>query len=60
MPLSAYLERDTSETHSDVNLALSVVKQKLCQHFVRITIVGIERKEKPECSSPYRNHEGVN
>ncbi len=40
MPLSVYISRDTSETHEDVNLALTSLEQKLCKHFVRITIVG--------------------
>lgn len=32
MHLSAYLSRDTSETHEDVNLALTPLEQKLCKH----------------------------
>ncbi|XP_065818677.1 uncharacterized protein [Labrus bergylta] len=47
MPLSVYLSRDQSETHEDVNLALTELEQKLCKHFVRITIVGKRGRKVP-------------
>ena len=47
MPLSVYLSKGTSETHEDVNLALTALEQKLCKHFVRITIVGKRGRKVP-------------
>ncbi|XP_030018187.1 uncharacterized protein LOC115438607 isoform X4 [Sphaeramia orbicularis] len=38
MLLSAFLSKDTSDTHGDVSLALTPLEQKLCKHFVRVTI----------------------
>lgn len=52
MPLSVYLERDTSQTHDDVNLALSLVEQKLCKHFTRITIAGKRGRKVPVLLTP--------
>lgn len=52
MPLSVYLNRDTPETHDDVNLALTVLEQKLCKHFVRITIVGKRGRKVPVLLTP--------
>lgn len=40
MPLSAFLSRDTSDPHEDVDWALSEVEKKLCRHFSRIVIRG--------------------
>ncbi|XP_076593889.1 uncharacterized protein LOC143324953 [Chaetodon auriga] len=52
MPLSVYLSRDLSETHEDVNLALTELEQKLCRHFVRITIVGKRGRKVPVLLTP--------
>ncbi|XP_067357520.1 uncharacterized protein [Channa argus] len=52
MPLSVYLSRDTSETHEDVNLALTALEQKLCKHFIRITIVGKRGRKVPVLLTP--------
>lgn len=51
-PLSAYLSLDTSETHSDVNLALTPLEQKLCKHFVRLTIIGKRGRKVPLLLTP--------
>ncbi|XP_030018186.1 uncharacterized protein LOC115438607 isoform X3 [Sphaeramia orbicularis] len=40
MPLSAFLSRDSTEPHEDVDWALSEVEKKLCRHFSRIIIRG--------------------
>ncbi|XP_070401964.1 uncharacterized protein [Nothobranchius furzeri] len=52
MPLSVYLSKDASETHEDVNLALTALEQKLCSYFVRITIVGKRGRKVPVLLSP--------
>lgn len=52
MHLSVYLSKDTSETHEDVNLALTALEQKLCKYFVRITIVGKRGRKVPVLLSP--------
>lgn len=52
MPLAAYLTRDTSETHEDINLALTELEQKLCKHFARITIVGKRGRKVPVLLTP--------
>ncbi|XP_041841745.1 uncharacterized protein LOC121654512 isoform X2 [Melanotaenia boesemani] len=52
MPLTFYLSKDTSETHEDVNLALTALEQKLCQHFVRMTIVGKRGRKVPVLITP--------
>lgn len=44
MLLSSYLSKDTSETHGDVSLALTPLEQKLCKHFVRITLLAREEE----------------
>ncbi|XP_074540059.1 uncharacterized protein LOC141806728 isoform X2 [Halichoeres trimaculatus] len=40
MPLSAFLTRDSTDPHEDVDWALSEVEKKLCRHFSRIVIRG--------------------
>lgn len=40
MPLSAFLSRDTSDHHQDLDWALSEVEKKLCRHFSRIVTRG--------------------
>nr|XP_043873420.1 uncharacterized protein LOC122762290 isoform X5 [Solea senegalensis] len=52
MLLSAYLSKDTSDTHGDVSLALTPLEQKLCKHFVRITIVGKRGRKVPVLLTP--------
>lgn len=52
MSVSAYLSKDLSETHEDVNLALTELEQKLCKHFVRITIVGKRGRKVPVLLTP--------
>ncbi|XP_034565550.1 uncharacterized protein LOC117831136 isoform X1 [Notolabrus celidotus] len=52
MLLSGYLSKDTSETHDDVSLALTPLEQKLCKHFVRITIVGKRGRKVPVLLTP--------
>ncbi|XP_062270957.1 uncharacterized protein LOC133976775 [Scomber scombrus] len=52
MPLSVYMSRDLSETHEDINLALTELEQKLCKHFVRITIVGKRGRKVPVLLTP--------
>ncbi|XP_048032130.1 uncharacterized protein LOC125267237 isoform X1 [Megalobrama amblycephala] len=52
MPLSVYLSKDTSETHEDVNLALTALEQKLCKHFVRVAIVGKRGRKVPVLLTP--------
>ncbi len=52
MPLSVYLSKDTTETHEDVNLALTALEQKLCRHFVRVAIVGKRGRKVPVLLTP--------
>lgn len=52
MQLSAYLNKDASETHDDVNLALTQLEQKLCKHFVRVAIVGKRGRKVPVLLTP--------
>ncbi|XP_054483191.1 uncharacterized protein LOC129116215 [Anoplopoma fimbria] len=40
MPLSAFLSRDKSDHHQDLDWALSEVEKRLCKHFTRIVIRG--------------------
>ncbi|XP_058469013.1 uncharacterized protein LOC131443414 isoform X1 [Solea solea] len=40
MPLSAFLSRDKSAPHQDLDWALSEVEKTLCRHFTRIVIRG--------------------
>uniref|UniRef100_A0A1A8FTH6 Si:ch73-211l13.2 n=3 Tax=Nothobranchius korthausae TaxID=1143690 RepID=A0A1A8FTH6_9TELE len=40
MPLSAFLSRDTSDPHEDIDWALSEVEKKLCRYFSRIVTRG--------------------
>lgn len=40
MPLSGFLSKDAAETHQDSNLALTTLEEKLCKHFLQLTIVG--------------------
>ncbi|XP_047659930.1 uncharacterized protein LOC125139582 isoform X1 [Tachysurus fulvidraco] len=52
MPLSAFLTRDTSDPHADVDWALSEVEKKLCRHFSRIVIRGKRRRPVPVLLTP--------
>ncbi|XP_049327921.1 uncharacterized protein LOC125787558 [Astyanax mexicanus] len=52
MPLSAYLSRDTTDPHEDVDWALSEVEKKLCRHFSRIIIRGKRGRPVPILLTP--------
>ncbi|XP_047669341.1 uncharacterized protein LOC125141181 isoform X1 [Tachysurus fulvidraco] len=52
MPLSAFLTRDTSDPHADVDWALSEVEKKLCRHFSRIVIRGKRGRPVPVLLTP--------
>nr|XP_033936611.1 uncharacterized protein LOC117445218 [Pseudochaenichthys georgianus] len=52
MPLTAFLSRDTSDPHEDVNWALSEVEKKLCRHFSRIVIRGKRGRPVPILLTP--------
>ncbi|XP_042612413.1 uncharacterized protein LOC109073813 isoform X2 [Cyprinus carpio] len=52
MPLSAFLSRDTSDLHEDVDWALSKVEKKLCRHFSRIIIRGKHGRPIPVLLTP--------
>ena len=41
-----------SETHEDVNLAPTTLEQKLCKHFLRMTIVGKRGRKVPVLLTP--------
>ncbi|XP_034082761.1 uncharacterized protein LOC117553090 isoform X2 [Gymnodraco acuticeps] len=52
MPLTAFLSRDTSDPHEDVDWALSEVEKKLCRHFSRIVIRGKRGRPVPILLTP--------
>ncbi|KAG7271376.1 hypothetical protein CRUP_019921, partial [Coryphaenoides rupestris] len=52
MPLTAYLSRDTSDPHEDVDWALSEVEKKLCRHFSRIETRGKRGRKVPILLTP--------
>ncbi|MEQ2196879.1 hypothetical protein XENOCAPTIV_016543, partial [Xenoophorus captivus] len=52
MPLSAFTLRDPSGVHSDLADGLSVLEQKLCQHFQRIEIRGKRNRKVPILLTP--------
>lgn len=52
MPLSAFLSRDTSDPHEDVDWALSEVEKKLCRHFSRIITRGKRGRPVPILLTP--------
>ena len=52
MPLSAFLSRDISDPHEDVDWALSEVEKKLCRHFSRIIIRGKRGRPVPILLTP--------
>ncbi|XP_054872280.1 uncharacterized protein LOC111580096 isoform X3 [Amphiprion ocellaris] len=52
MPLSAYLSRNPSDPQEDVNLALSDLEKKLCQHFKRVEIRGKRGRKVPVLLTP--------
>ncbi|XP_016306167.1 uncharacterized protein LOC107661199 isoform X2 [Sinocyclocheilus anshuiensis] len=56
MPLSAFLSRDTSDPHEDVDWALSEVEKKLCRHFSRIIIRGKHGRPVPVLLTPKMLH----
>ncbi len=47
MSLNAFILRDTSSTHPDVELALSDLEKSLCKHFQRIEIRGKRGRKVP-------------
>ncbi|XP_051980797.1 uncharacterized protein LOC127642110 [Xyrauchen texanus] len=52
MPLSAFLSRDTSDPHEDVDWALSEVEKKLCRHFTRVITRGKRGRPVPILLTP--------
>ncbi|XP_048853094.1 uncharacterized protein LOC125721136 isoform X6 [Brienomyrus brachyistius] len=52
MPLSAFLSRDTSDPHQDVDWALSEVERKLYRHFTRIVTRGKRGRPVPILLTP--------
>ncbi|XP_016399854.1 uncharacterized protein LOC107732929 [Sinocyclocheilus rhinocerous] len=52
MPLSAFLSRDTSDPHEDVDWALSEVEKKLCRHFTRLITRGKHCRPVPILLTP--------
>lgn len=52
MPLSAYLSQNPSDPQEDVNVALSDLEKKLCQHFRRIEIRGKRGRKVPVLLTP--------
>lgn len=52
MPLSAFLSRDTSDPHQDLDWALSEVEKKLCRHFSRIVTRGKRGRPVPILVTP--------
>ncbi|XP_051285333.1 uncharacterized protein LOC127379576 isoform X39 [Dicentrarchus labrax] len=52
MPLSAFLSRDSSDPHQDLDWALSEVEKKLCRHFSRIIIRGKRGRPVPILLTP--------
>lgn len=52
MPLSAYLSKNPSDPLEDVNLALSDLEKKLCQHFRRVEIRGKRGRKVPVLLTP--------
>ncbi|KAM9443574.1 uncharacterized protein Hap1MRO34_024808 isoform 2-T2 [Clarias gariepinus] len=52
MPLSAFLTRDTTKPHADIDWALSEVEKKLCRHFSRIVIRGKRGRPVPILLTP--------
>ncbi|XP_069380678.1 uncharacterized protein [Paralichthys olivaceus] len=52
MPLSAFLSRDTSDPHTDVDWALSELEKNLCRHFSRIVIRGKRGRAVPILLTP--------
>ncbi len=56
MPLSAFLSRDTSDHHEDLDWALSEVEKKLCRHFSRIVTRGKRGRPVPILLTPKMLH----
>ncbi|KAL7842719.1 hypothetical protein SRHO_G00244080 [Serrasalmus rhombeus] len=52
MLLSAFLSRDSSDPHDDIDWALSEVEKKLCRHFSRIVIRGKRGRPVPILLTP--------
>ncbi|TKS64907.1 hypothetical protein D9C73_027699 [Collichthys lucidus] len=56
MPLSAFLSRDPSDHHQDLDWALSEVEKKLCRHFSRIVTRGKRGRAVPILLTPNMLH----
>lgn len=56
MPLSAFLSRDTSDHHEDLDWALSEAEKKLCRHFSRIVTRGKRGRPVPILLTPKMLH----
>lgn len=52
MPLAAFLSQNPSDPQEDVNVALSDLEKKLCQHFRRIEIRGKRGRKVPVLLTP--------
>ncbi len=52
MSLNAFILRDTSSTHPDVELSLSDLEKSLCKHFQRIEIRGKRGRKVPILLTP--------
>nr|XP_046253175.1 uncharacterized protein LOC124063495 isoform X2 [Scatophagus argus] len=52
IPLSAYLSHNVSDPHEDVNVALSDLEKRLCQHFRRMEIRGKRGRKVPVLLTP--------
>ncbi|CAJ1081294.1 hypothetical protein F2P79_020338 [Xyrichtys novacula] len=52
IPVSAYLSHNPSDPQEEVNLALSDLEKKLCQHFRRIEIRGKRGRKVPVLLTP--------
>ena len=52
MPLSAFMSRNTSEPHGDIDWALSEMEKQLCRHFSRIETRGKRGRKVPILLTP--------
>lgn len=56
MPMTAFLSRDTSDPHTDVDWALSEVEKSLCRHFTRVITRGKRGRPVPILLTPKLLH----
>lgn len=52
MPLTAFMSKDTSDPHEDVDWALSEAEKKLCRHFTRVITRGKRGRPVPILLTP--------